>query len=132
MTSQVASKPQVRSLAVISGSKGYRTHGTSAYPAVHARSGVLFRADSPAKATPDDVAVLESVGVVRVIDLRGDSEIHGFETGPRSAARVHLPVSTPPTACSPHCAGRTSHQTRPNRMHAMYRAIVGDDAHGGY
>jgi protein-tyrosine phosphatase len=57
------------------------------------RSGVLFRADAPAKATGTDLSALRALGVVQVIDLRGASEIEAFGIGTWGAPRIHLPVS---------------------------------------
>jgi Tyrosine phosphatase family len=42
---------------------------------------MLFRADAPAKATGADLSFLRSLGLVQVIDLRGDSEVEAFGIG---------------------------------------------------
>ena len=57
------------------------------------RHGMLFRADAPAKATGADPSVLRSLGLVQVIDLRGDSEVEAFGIGAWGAPRIHLPVA---------------------------------------
>ncbi len=67
---------------------GYRT-STGAM----VRRGVLFRSGAPAGATDADLAVLGGLGIVQVIDLRGDSEIEAFGVGRWDVPRIHLPVA---------------------------------------
>ncbi len=57
------------------------------------RHGVLFRADAPVKATDDDLAILDALGIVTVVDLRGATEAENFGVGTWPVPRVHLPVS---------------------------------------
>ncbi|MGH3272070.1 MAG: tyrosine-protein phosphatase [Trebonia sp.] len=66
-------------------------HRTSSGAVV--RRGVLFRADAPAKATEADLTVLRGLGIVQVIDLRGESEIEAFGLGTWDAPRIHLPIA---------------------------------------
>lgn len=57
------------------------------------RRGALFRAEAPTRATDADLTALRRLGIVRVIDLRGASEIEAFGIVTWGAPRVHLPVS---------------------------------------
>ena len=76
------------------------------------RRGVLFRAEAPTRATDADLAALRRLGMVRVIDLRGASEIEAFGIVTWGAPRVNLPVGDTgrgilarlAQAASTHCA----------------------------
>lgn len=58
------------------------------------RRGVLLRADSPHRASADDLVLLERLGLALLIDLRESSERDWFGVAAPSLARrhVHLPV----------------------------------------
>ena len=76
------------------------------------RRGALFRAEAPTRATDADLAALRRLGMVRVIDLRGASEIEAFGIVTWGAPRVNLPVGDTgrgilarlAQAASTHCA----------------------------
>jgi protein-tyrosine phosphatase len=67
---------------------GYRTR-TGAM----VRRGVLFHGDAPVKATDADLTILAGLGIVQVMDLRGDSEIQAFGIGRWDVPRIRLPVA---------------------------------------
>lgn len=97
------------------------------------RSGVLFRADAPARATADDLVLLQALGVTLVIDLRGTEEAESFGASPWDVTRVHLPVCDTGrdilTALSgPGLAPGMAEKT----MLAMYRDFVADEQQRGY
>jgi protein-tyrosine phosphatase len=60
-------------------------------------TGRLFRADSLGRLTGADVAVLGRLGLVGVVDLRGQGEVDalGEDRLPPSVAAVHLPIHDP-------------------------------------
>lgn len=90
---------------------GYATAGGG-----RLRSGLLFRSGQHLDATPDDLAAVEALGVMTVVDLRGDTErrlypcrrspgfagdvlfIPGETTGGGAAPHIEAAAATPATA----------------------------------
>lgn len=60
-------------------------------------TGLLFRAESLGRLNPDDVATLGRLGLVNVVDLRGQGEVDalGEDRLPPSVANVRLPIYDP-------------------------------------
>jgi protein-tyrosine phosphatase len=60
-------------------------------------TGLVFRAESLGRLTPADVAALDRLGLVNVVDLRGQGEVDalGEDRLPSSVASVHLPIYDP-------------------------------------
>ena len=63
--------PRVLDLA---GIHNFRDYGGYAARAGNLRTGTLWRAGQHSDAVDDDLAVVHSLGIATVIDLRGDSE----------------------------------------------------------
>jgi protein-tyrosine phosphatase len=74
--------------------------GAATHDGRRVRRGVVYRSGHLADVAPEDLAVLEALGIRTVIDLRTRSDVteDGGAPLPRGALRVHLPIGDPARA----------------------------------
>jgi protein-tyrosine phosphatase len=91
----------------------------------------VFRSNSLVRATEADLAVLSGLGLRRVIDLRGETELASFGVGPEVTDRVHLPMgdAARDIIAAMSAGGQGSDDgVAHTMMLAMYRGFVVDDS----
>ena len=74
MTSAVMPIPAQERVLPMTGIHNFRDYGGYAARGGKLRRGLLWRSGQHCDATPDDLALVQRVGIATVIDLRGDSE----------------------------------------------------------